>query len=79
MLFELEDLFSPPFLVLIASPAIETGLCFLFLEMLASDSGSTFCCQEDTLAKKSVVGEGTEVLRTGTVLDEEDLCKSEDF
>ena len=62
--------------MLSASPAMDTGRCFLLLPTLASDSGSTLCCQQVTLARNSF-GEVTESFRTGTDLEEEVLLISD--
>ena len=65
-----------------ASPAIETGRCFLFLLRLTSDSGSILCCQQVTLARNSW-GEAWTSLPGGTdLLDEVRLmsdCEEEDL
>ena len=57
-----------------ASPAMDTGRCFLFLLMLASDSGSALCCQQVTLARNSF-GEVTDSFLTD--LEEEALLNSD--
>ena len=65
-----------------ASPAMETGRCFLFLLRLTSDSGSILCCQQVTLARNSC-GEAGISLPGGTDLQEEvrfiSGCEEEDL
>ena len=65
-----------------ASPAMETGRCFLFLLRLTSDSGSILCCQQVTLARNSW-GEARVSLPGGTDLQEEvrfmSGCEEEDL
>ena len=59
-----------------ASPAMDMGLCFFFLLMFTSASGSILCCQQVTLARNSL-GEVTESFLTGIDLDEEVLLRSD--